>query len=245
MGALYISWDCNTGRARDRLRTIGYASLLRPAFSRGGLFSSAHLEDLIRSSLGKERFEELPVPLVAVATNLETRSLEGLDSGDLPSAIAASCALPPFFTPVVRQGNPYLDGGILSILPVLLARNLYPRETILAVDVNAFSPSRSRFPRKPPLQGENIFRLSLGALWLSIGRASRLESSFADHTVSIFGGNYPLFGLRSIERIYDLGYTTGMEFFGRREGEIRAGEDLHPADPPEKESTMESGNQGL
>jgi NTE family protein len=215
MGALYSSWNCSTEKARERLFSLTYRSILRFGFSTRGIFSSLHMERTIRNSLGKMSFEDLPVPLVAVATNLETRSLELLDSGDLASAVAASCALPPFFPPVVRQGRSYLVGGILSIVPVLAARERYPGAPLVAVDVNVPSPDTPPFSARQRIPVENLVTLSVRSIGLSIARAACLERSFADHAVLVTGGDYPLLGLRSIETIYELGYTAGKNFFGR------------------------------
>lgn len=221
VGGLYASWDCTIGPARDRLFALRYSNVLRPAFSRKGLFSSKHLEELLRSSLGKGTFEDLPVPLMAVVANIADRRLEVLSSGDLPSALAASCALPPLFAPFVRNGIPYIDGGVLSIVPVLAARNIFHDDTIIAVNVNGSSPDRPS-SKGNSSSGDNLVAISLRFLCLSIARACRIESSFADHLVLIPGGDFPLFGLRSIERIYELGYTEGKAFFGRRELEEKA-----------------------
>lgn len=215
MGALFSSWNCSTEKARERLFSLRYRSILRFGFSTRGIFSSVHMERFIRDSLGKTSFEDLPVPLVAVATNLDTRSLELLESGDLASAVAASCALPPFFPPVFRQGRSYLDGGILSIVPVLAARNRFPGAPLVAVDVNASTPGSPPFSARRPSPDENLVALSIRSIGLSIARASWLERSFADHAVLVAGGDYPLLGLRSIETIYELGYTAGKNFFGR------------------------------
>ncbi|MCL4485710.1 MAG: patatin-like phospholipase family protein [Nitrospirae bacterium] len=222
MGALYTSWDCTTAGPWERVRKTGYGRILRFAFSRRGIFSSAHLASLIGEALGKTAFEELPVPLLAATTNWTDRTLELLGSGDLAEAVAASCALPPLFTPVRRNGADYLDGGVLSILPAMAARRAFPEDLLIAVDVNARSPrgpvslagegGKSRRPLR-----ENWISMAIEPLWLSIARASLLERTFADFTLPLPGGDYPLFSLSSIEKIYALGYHEGKAFFDRRD----------------------------
>lgn len=218
MGALYLSSDCTTATPWERVRKTGYGQMLRFAFSRRGIFSSIRLADLIGEALEKKTFEELPVPLHAVVTNWTTRALEILSSGDLASAVAASCALPPLFTPVRREGSDYLDGGVLSILPAMAARRLFPEDYLIAVDVNVRSP-RPAGDRgmRGKNRGENWLSMAIGPLWLSIARASLLERSFADETVALPAGDYPLFSLASIEKIYELGYHEGMAFWSRED----------------------------
>ncbi len=55
--------------------------------------------------------------IVAVRMDEGKRTVFGNDSGpraDLPEAVAASCAIPGFFTPVQIDGIRYIDGGIYS-----------------------------------------------------------------------------------------------------------------------------------
>lgn len=218
MGALYLSSDCTTAGPWARVRKTGYGQILRFAFSRRGIFSSLRLTELIGDALEKKTFEELPVPFHATVTNWTVRSLELLSSGELASAVAASCALPPLFTPVRRGESDYLDGGVLSILPAMAARRIYPKDTLIAVDVNVRSPrplSESR--RKEKRRDENWLSMAIGPLWLSIARASLLERSFADDTLPIPAGDYPLFSLSSIEKIYELGYHEGTAFWNRKD----------------------------
>ena len=222
MGALYSSWDCTTATPWERLKTLGYGDILRFAFSKKGIFSSGHLCQVIREALGKKSFEELPVPMYAVATNWSTHSLEILDSGDLAEGLAASCALPPIFTPVVRSGFEYLDGGVLSILPISSARHVFPTDLLIAVNVNAITP-RNDGGKKGGSRGreENWISMALGPLWLSIERSIQIEQTFADFTLPIPAGDYPLFSLRFIEKTYALGYDEGMQFFHRRDVQER------------------------
>lgn len=69
-------------------------------------------------------FEQLARPFAAVAGEWPSRRLVALRSGDLPSAISASCALPGVRRPVVREGLTLLDGGIACPLPSVPVREM-------------------------------------------------------------------------------------------------------------------------
>ena len=58
-------------------------------------------------------FRALPLPFVAVATNLETSRGVVLDHGFLPDAIRASMALPSVFSPVELDDTVFIDGGVV------------------------------------------------------------------------------------------------------------------------------------
>lgn len=70
------------------------------------------------------RFDRLPIPFRAVATDLTTREVVVLDRGDLAEALRASMGVPVLLRPIVREGRVLVDGGIGSNTPVRVARAL-------------------------------------------------------------------------------------------------------------------------
>ena len=86
-----------------------------------GVMSGEHYQKFLKAHL-PSTFAELKIPFRAVAVDLCTGENVCLNSGDLPRAVLASCALPPLVKPV-EWGNALLvDGGIRGNLPVALAR---------------------------------------------------------------------------------------------------------------------------
>ena len=79
-------------------------------------------------------FESLPIPLGVMATDFYARLECEIDTGNLRSAIAASCALPAIFRPVRRDGLVLVDGGIFNPLP--FDRLCDRADIVVAVDVN-------------------------------------------------------------------------------------------------------------
>ena len=67
-------------------------------------------------------FSRLPIPFVAVATDIRTRAPVLLDHGDLAQAVRASAAIPVVFAPVTRGDQTLIDGGLSSNVPVAAAR---------------------------------------------------------------------------------------------------------------------------
>lgn len=79
-------------------------------------------------------FSRLPIPFVAVATDLETGAAVVLDRGDLALAMRASMAVPGVFTPVEIAGRHLVDGGIAENLATGVAARLGPAR-LVAVDI--------------------------------------------------------------------------------------------------------------
>lgn len=136
VGALFASGRY-TATEIDRIaRGVGWRHLVAPAFSRQGLFASRRIGDALRRLIGDLRFADLRYPFAAVACDLRTGAKVVLDDGDVATAVQASCSLPVFFTPTVIDGRLLVDGGAVSQLPVVAARERFPGTPVVGVDVN-------------------------------------------------------------------------------------------------------------
>lgn len=69
-------------------------------------------------------FEELKTPFAAVTTMVPSGSAFAITSGQLSSAISASCALRVLRRPVKREGLHLKDGGFSCVLPTRACREL-------------------------------------------------------------------------------------------------------------------------
>lgn len=119
-------------------RSLRWRDFGRMTLSRLGVQSNASLEEYVRARFPVTRFEELPIPFAAVATDLLTGARVVMrDEGDVALAIRASCAIPGWYVPVTdSQGRQLVDGGLVANLPVSVVRAL-GAEVVVAVDVNS------------------------------------------------------------------------------------------------------------
>ena len=107
---------------------------------RGGVFGAGLVSlEPLRSSLialvGGARFEDSPIPLAFLATDLMTGERVVLRQGSMLEAALASSAIPGVFAPVQIAGRFLVDGHVLENVPVSVARELAPEALVLAVDV--------------------------------------------------------------------------------------------------------------
>jgi NTE family protein len=116
-----------------RWRHIG-----RITMSRLGVQTNARLESYMRSRLPITKFEDLPIPFAAVATDLKTgQAVVMKDKGDVPFAIRASCTIPGWYVPVPdAEGRQLVDGGLVAVIPSAVTRAL-GADIVIAVDVNS------------------------------------------------------------------------------------------------------------
>jgi len=101
----------------------------------GGIFTNENLRNFLESHLprGIDRFADLKAAeLYITAVDLNTGKLHvfGIDrSESIIDAIMASTALPPFLSPWQYQGNHYVDGAMVSDLPLRVALEMEATET--------------------------------------------------------------------------------------------------------------------
>lgn len=122
----------------DLGRKLRWRDIGRVTMSRLGVQSNERLEQYLRARLPITRFEELPIPFAAVATELKTGTAVIMrDEGDVPFAIRASCSIPGWYVPVTdEKGRQLVDGGLVAVVPATVARSL-GAEVVIAVDVNS------------------------------------------------------------------------------------------------------------
>ena len=89
---------------------------------RGGLLSGYAIERFIRHELDSITFDQLRIPLVAVATDIHTGEAILLREGDVTAAIRASMSVPLVFEPVSRDSRLLVDGGLAMPVPVAAVR---------------------------------------------------------------------------------------------------------------------------
>ncbi|HEY2376767.1 MAG TPA: patatin-like phospholipase family protein [Gemmatimonadaceae bacterium] len=90
-------------------------------------------EILLRGNMAAGgEFGRLPIPFIAVATDMQSRTPVVLRRGDLAQAVRASAAIPIVFAPVVVDEHMLIDGGLSANVPVGVAREARPGRVIVS-----------------------------------------------------------------------------------------------------------------
>ncbi len=106
------------------------------AFPGRGLIRGEALARFVRENTGGRSIEQMRVPLGIVATDLDSGQPILFQVGDPGVAVRASSAVPAVFTPVRIGSREYVDGGLVSPVPVRFARQM-GAELVIAVDISA------------------------------------------------------------------------------------------------------------
>ena len=113
----------------------------------GGALGGHELEEMLRRlSAGVQDVNDLrrlPIPFVAMATDLETGAAVELRDAPLSQAMRASMSIPGAFAPVSHEGRLLVDGGLVANLPVQVAHRM-GADVVIAVNVGTpLAPRRS------------------------------------------------------------------------------------------------------
>ena len=100
------------------LDPVKVVSLMDFTPSRNYLVKGERVIRAIRDRVPDVRIEDLPVPFVAVATDLYTGEEVVFREGPLFDAIRASISIPSMFRPVKWRGRTLVDGGLVNTFPL-------------------------------------------------------------------------------------------------------------------------------
>ena len=137
VAALYAS-----GRSGPQLQAVAmnmdeaaFADWTLPIFSRGMLRGEA-LARYVNAQVGNRLIENMALPLGIVATDLGSGQGVLFRRGDTGTAVRASSAVPAVFLPVKIGSQEFVDGGLVSPVPVRYARQM-GAEVVIAVDISS------------------------------------------------------------------------------------------------------------
>jgi NTE family protein len=102
-----------------------------------GAISGVQLETVLRQLSkvkGYQRFDDLPVPFRAVATDLITGKPVVFSEGELANVMRASMSVPGAIAPAETDGRILVDGGLTNNLPVDVARAM-GADVVIAVNL--------------------------------------------------------------------------------------------------------------
>jgi NTE family protein len=105
------------------------------AFPSRGLIRGEALARYVREQTGGRLIEQMKLPLGIVATDLDSGAAVLFQRGDAGSAVRASSSVPAVFQPVKIGDREYVDGGLVSPVPVRFARQM-GAEMVIAVDIS-------------------------------------------------------------------------------------------------------------
>lgn len=103
--------------------TTRFADFREWTVPKDGIFKLDKFAKLLESWLPMKYIEELKIPTVVCATNLDRGTQVGWSKGEIVPRVIASCSIPIVFKPIKIKGAHYVDGGVLHNLPAWAIRD--------------------------------------------------------------------------------------------------------------------------
>ncbi|MCD7936435.1 MAG: patatin-like phospholipase family protein [Tannerellaceae bacterium] len=168
---------------------------------KAGLFDSGRFRSFLKRHLRTKRIEDLRIPLVIIATDLDNGVSREFRSGPVVEAVTASCSIPIIFNPVVIDGINYVDGGLFRNFPVSNIRE--ECERIIGVNVSPLIPQKYK---------QTIFHIAERSYHYMF-RANTLEDRLlCDVLVEAEEfGFYKTFDLENVDLIANIGYEAAVK----------------------------------
>ncbi|MCP4118598.1 MAG: patatin [Desulfobacteraceae bacterium] len=145
IGALYASDGLSNLKDfllnMDGKKMFSYFDIVVP---RSGLLNGTRkVKELFTMHTDAVTFSDLNIPVMMVATDLDTGDKVVLKSGELIKALRATMSFPGLFAPVKIKERWLVDGGLVDPVPVGIARAT-EADIVIAVDLNSNVVSRKK-----------------------------------------------------------------------------------------------------
>jgi len=141
IGAAYAS-GISPDQLWQQANSMRVGSLADVTFSGPGFVKGEALARWANLLVRQKPIEDFPVQFAAVTTDIERALPYVITRGDAGQALRASAAIPGVFLPVQSAGHAFVDGGVVSLVPVHAARAL-GADVVVAVDIYCHGP---RYP---------------------------------------------------------------------------------------------------
>ncbi len=202
MGALYAD-----GYSAEEITLMfsgrEFSEFAQLQLPKSGLFDSRRFSDFLKRHLRTKKIEDLSVPLVIVATDLDNGTSHEFRSGNIVEAVTASCSIPIIFNPVVINGTHYVDGGLFRNFPVTNIRE--ECERVIGVNVSPLVPQKYK---------QTILHIAERSYHYMFRANTLKDRLLCDVLIEAEEfGMYKTFDLENVELIARIGYDAAAKAF--------------------------------
>ncbi len=175
------------------------------SINKQGLLKLDSFIDFLNSNLESKTIEELKIPTIITATDLDHGRIVSFKKGKIAERLAASCCMPILFAPIRINNTYYVDGGILMNLPVSPIRK--ECEKVIALNVD---------PLVADEYSKNVVSIALRAYHFIFQANTLPQKGIADLLIESYGlEEYSNRELERAEEIFEKGYNTATELLDR------------------------------
>ncbi|HBY00977.1 MAG TPA: phospholipase [Rikenellaceae bacterium] len=165
---------------------------------KNGFFGISGFSKFLKKNICYKTFEELPIPIYVVATDLDNGRSITFSSGELHKKIIASACVPVVFNPIEIDGIHYVDGGIFKNFPVSVIRDKC--ETIIGINASPLSAER---------YSKNIVGIAERTYHFMFRANTVEDKKMCDIVVEVENVmQFRTFDLQKVDVIFEMGYKA-------------------------------------
>ena len=198
-GVLYAD-----GHTSDEIKEIfkgkEFSEFAKVQIPKGGLFDMCRMKSFLQKHLRKKRIEDLEIPMVIVATDLDNGVSREFRHGPITEAVMASCCVPIIFSPVIIDSVHYVDGGLFRNFPVSNIRKECKK--VIGLNVSPLTPIKYK---------QTIWHIAERSYHYMF-RANTVEDrALCDLLIETKSTSaYKMFDLENVEQIAQIGYDSAV-----------------------------------
>lgn len=177
-----------------------FKDIVAPSLPKGGLFDSRPLLSLIRDLLPYSRLEDLPIPTLIVASDMDHGMSRVFTKGEIAPRVVASCSIPVIFQPMCINGTHYVDGGTFQNLPVSAIRQKCDK--VIALNLNHLEAGKPK---------NNLISIAYRSFMMMMVSNVTADAAQADLFVELDTYGCMAHDLSRIEELFFRGYESTVK----------------------------------
>lgn len=193
---VFIADGYSPGEIFEFIKDKKIFNLSKIQIPKNGLLSLDGLEHFLCKKIKARNLQDLKIPLVIGASNLNTGKIEYFEKGPINSLIHASSSIPVLFSPVKIGEYLYADGGIFENLPVSPIRKRCKK--LIGVHVNPIQYNDDL---------DNLIKIATRTFHLTVSETVKESRKLCDHFIEPDKlWQYDVLSIKKADELFETGY---------------------------------------
>ena len=166
-----------------------------------GLLKLDGLKELIQTEIKARNIEDLKIPFYVAVSNLNKGTVEYKNKGSLGDIVLASASIPILFSPVIINGETYVDGGLMDNIPIIPIENQC--EKIIVSNISPINPTEKL---------KNLVQIATRTFYMSVHANLNEVQKYATLFIEPEGiDKYDILSRSHADELFELGYNATIK----------------------------------
>lgn len=166
-----------------------------------GLLKLDGLKEVIQTEIEAKNIEDLKIPFFATVSNLNKGTVEYKNKGPLGEIVLASSSIPILFSPVIINGETYVDGGLMDNIPIKPIQNKCKQ--IIVSNIS---------PINPKAKIKNLVQIATRTFYMSvIGNVEEIKKQASVFVEPEGIDEYDILNRSHADELFEMGYKATIK----------------------------------